>query len=71
MSNGNVASTNGSTLVVQYAGGSQTVTVPPNTPVTQIKQVSKLLAAGDQVVVVATKRSDGSLVSGKALLTTK
>jgi hypothetical protein len=71
MSNGSVASTNGSTLVVQYAGGSQTVTVPPSTPVTEIKQVSKPLAVGDQVVVIATKGSDGSLVSGKALLTTK
>lgn len=71
MSNGSVASTNGSTMVVQYAGGSQTVTIPPNTPVTEIKLVSKPLAVGDQVVVVATKASDGSLVSGKALLTTK
>jgi hypothetical protein len=68
MSNGNVASTNGSTLVVQYAGGSQNVTVPPTTPVTEIKLVQQPLAAGDKVVVVAKKGTDGSLSSNKALL---
>jgi hypothetical protein len=69
MSNGNVASTNGSTLVVQYAGGSQTITVPPNTPVTEIKVVSKALAAGDRVVIPATRAADGSLSTNRALLT--
>ena len=71
MSNGTVSNANGSTLVVQYAGGSQNVTVPANTPVTELKPVSKALATGDRVVVIATKRSDGSLASNKALLTPK
>jgi hypothetical protein len=71
MSNGSVASTNGSTLVVQYAGGSQTVTVPPKTPVSEIKLAAKPLAVGDQVVFVATKASDGSLTSSKALVMKK
>lgn len=69
MSNGNVASTNGSTIVVQYAGGSQTITVPAGTPVTQLKQISKPLAAGDQVVVLATRGADGALTGNRALLT--
>lgn len=69
MSNGNVASTNGSTMVVQYAGGSQKVTVPPNTPVTELKQISKALAAGDSVVIVAKRSADGSLTSDKAIST--
>ena len=69
MSNGNVSSTNGSSLVVQYAGGSQNVTVPPKTPVTELKQVSKPLAAGDSVVVVAKRAADGTLVSDKAIST--
>lgn len=69
MSNGNVASTNGSTIVVQYAGGSQTITVPAGTPVTQLKQISKPLAAGDKVVVLATRRADGALTANRALLT--
>jgi len=53
MSNGNVSSTNGSSLVVQYAGGSQNLTVPPNTPVTELKIAPRKLAAGDQVAVLA------------------
>jgi len=68
MSNGSVASTNGSTLVVQYAGGTTTVTVPPRTPVTEIKPISKTLAAGDQVIVIAKHHSDGRLTSQKVML---
>lgn len=71
MSNGSVASTTGSTLVVQYPGGSTNVTVPPNTPVTEIRLVSKPLAVGDRVVVVATKRADGSLASNRVMLAGK
>jgi hypothetical protein len=67
MSNGNVSSTNGTSLVVQYAGGSQTVTVPPNTPVTEFKIASRDLAAGDQVAVLVKKASDGSLTASQAL----
>ena len=71
MSNGNVSSTNGSSLVVEYAGGSQNVTVPPNTPVTEFKLVSKNLAVGDQVAVLAKKAPDGSLTAGAGLSTAK
>ena len=71
MSNGNVSSTNGSSLVVQYSGGSQNVIVPPNTPVTELKIVSRDLAAGDQVAVLAKKASDGSLTADKAISTAK
>ena len=68
MSNGNVANASGSTLDVQYAGGSQKVTVPPNTPVTQIKATSKSLSVGDQVAIPAKKAPDGSLSTSKVLL---
>jgi hypothetical protein len=71
MSNGKVSSTNGTSLVVQYAGGSQSVTVPPSTPVTELKIATKNLAAGDQVAIVATKAPDGSLTSGKAISTAR
>jgi hypothetical protein len=71
MSNGNVSSTNGTSLVVQYAGGSQNVTVPPNTPVTELKVTTKNLAAGDQVAILATKAADGSLTADKAISTSK
>jgi hypothetical protein len=71
MSNGNVSSSNGSSLAVQYAGGSQTVTVPPNTPVTELKLASKNIAVGDQVAVMAKKAADGSLTSDEAVSTAK
>jgi len=68
MSNGNVTNATGSTLEVQYAGGSQQVTVPPNTRVTQLKPVSKQLATGDQVVVTAKKAADGTLSTNRVML---
>jgi hypothetical protein len=68
MSNGNVTNATGSTLEVQYAGGSQTVTVPPNTRVTQLKPVSKQLSTGDQVVVTAKKAADGTLSTNRVML---
>ncbi len=71
MSNGSVASSNGSSLVVQYRGGSLTVVVPPNTEVTRIRPSTRSLAAGDQVVVPASKAADGSLTTDKALLSGK
>jgi hypothetical protein len=71
MSNGSVASTTGSTTVVQYAGGSTKVVVPPNTPVTEIKPVSRSLAVGDRIIVVATKGADGALVSNRVMLAGK
>lgn len=71
MSNGTVAGANGSKLVVQYAGGSQNVTVPANVTVTAIKPVPKTLGAGDHVVMIAKRQSDGSLASNRALITAK
>jgi uncharacterized protein DUF5666 len=71
MSNGNVSSTNGTSLVVQYAGGSQNVTVPPNTPVTELKLSPKAIAVGDQVAVLATKSADGTLTADKAVSTAR
>ena len=71
MSNGNVSSTKGSSLVVQYAGGSQNVTVPPKTPVTELKLASKAIAAGDKVAVLAKRAPDGSLTADKAISTAK
>jgi hypothetical protein len=47
------------------------VTVPPNTPVTELKLASKNLAVGDQVAVLATKSADGSLTTDKAISTAK
>lgn len=71
MSNGTVASATPSTLVVQYAGGSQNVAVPPNTPVTEIKRVARPIVAGENVVVFARKQSDGSLLASRVLIASK
>jgi hypothetical protein len=71
MSNGSVSSTTGSSLVVEYAGGSQSVTVPPNTPVTELKLASRGVTPGDQVALLAKKAPDGSLTADKAISTTR
>lgn len=71
MTNGNVSGDKGSTMVVTYAGGSQTVEVPPNTPVTELRIATKGLSVGDQVIVMATKAADGSLSADKALSTSR
>ena len=68
MSNGSVANASDSTLVVQYSGGSTTVTVPRNTPVTELKATSRSLKAGDRVVVPVSREADGSLSSDKVLM---
>jgi hypothetical protein len=68
MSNGSVAGATGSSFVVTYSGGSQHVTVPPNTPVTAIKQSSKSLAPGENVFVLTKRSSDGKLLATGALL---
>ena len=71
MSNGTVASATPSTLVVQYAGGSQNVAVPPNTRVTEIKRVARPIVSGENVVVFARKQSDGSLLASRVLIASK
>jgi hypothetical protein len=71
MSNGKVSSTSGTTLVVQYAGGSQTVTVPPNTPVTELQLSSKNVAVGDRLAVMAKRNANGSLTADKAVSTAR
>jgi hypothetical protein len=52
-------------------GSRMMATVPPNTPVTELKLVSKTLAAGDQVAVLAKKSPDGSFAADKAISTAK
>jgi hypothetical protein len=71
MSNGTVSSANGGTIVVTYAGGSQSIDVPPSTPVTAIKETSKQPLAGDQVVVVSKRGDSGALTATAILLVSK
>lgn len=69
MSNGSVRREGESTLVVHYRGGSQTVTVPPGTHVTELTAATREPAVGDQVVLLAKRRPDGSLATDKAVST--
>jgi hypothetical protein len=78
MTNGSVSSTGsrmtngtvqkqggGQTIVVQYKDGSQTITVPPGTEVTQIVPKQQKLEAGDTIYAATEKASDGTLTTNK------
>jgi hypothetical protein len=68
MTNGTVQTGNDRTLVVQYQDGAQTISVPPNTPVNEIKPERVRLEAGDVVYAATTKQSDGTLTSNKVFV---
>ena len=65
MTNGVVQKGSGTTLVVRYQGGSQTVSVPPNVPVTQVAPASVTLEAGDTVFAVTVPQANGKLATSK------
>jgi hypothetical protein len=71
MSNGSVKRTDASTLTVQYQGGVQKVTVPPDTPVNEFQLSVTKPVAGDRVFLWARKDSDGSFSSSKGILAGK
>src|ERR1700751_6255585 len=47
MTNGTVQKSNGTTLVVYYKDGAETVSGPPNVPVTEVAREKVTLADGD------------------------
>ena len=66
MTNGTVQKQGGGqTIVVQYKDGSQTITVPPGTEVTQIVPKQQKLEAGDTVYAATEKGPDGTLTTNK------
>lgn len=66
MTNGTVQKQGGGqSIVVQYKDGSQTITVPPGTEVTQIVPKQQKLEAGDTVYAATEKGSDGTLTTNK------
>jgi hypothetical protein len=66
MTNGTVQKQGGGqTIVVQYQNGSQTITVPPGTEVTQIVPKQQKLEPGDTVYAVTDKGADGTLTTDK------
>jgi hypothetical protein len=68
MTNGTVQKGRGTTLVVHYQDGAQTISVPPNVPVTLVAPEKVTLAAGDTVFVATEKLADGTLTTNKILL---
>jgi hypothetical protein len=68
MTNGTVQKGNGTTLVVHYQEGSQTISVPPNVPVTEVAPQKVTFSQGDVVYAATQKLPDGTLVTDKIFL---
>jgi hypothetical protein len=65
MTNGTVEKGSGTTLVVCYQDGSQTISVPPNVPVTEVAPEKVTFSPGDVVYATTQKLPDGTLVTNK------
>ena len=67
MTNGTVRKGGGTTLVVHYQDGAQTISVPPNVPVTEAVPVKMTLTQGDTIYVATTGQTNGPLTTDKIL----
>jgi hypothetical protein len=65
MTNGTAQKGSGSTLVVRYHGGAQTISVPANVPVTEVTPEQVALGAGDTVYLTTDKLPNGTLTANK------
>ena len=65
MTNGVVQKGSATTLVVRYQDGSQTISVPPNVPVTQVAPGDVTLEAGDAVYAVTVQQANGKLATSR------
>jgi hypothetical protein len=65
MTNGTVQKSGGTTLVVKYQDGSQTISVPPNVRVTEVAPQTVTFSPGDVVYATTEKLRDGTLVTDK------
>ena len=65
MTNGTVQKSGGTTLVVNYQDGSQTISVPPGVPVTEVAPQEVTFSPGDVVYATTQKLPDGTLVTDK------
>jgi hypothetical protein len=68
MTNGTVQKGSGTTLVVRYQDGSQTISVPPNVPVTEVAPEKVTFSEGDVVYAATQKLADGTLTTDKIFL---
>src|SRR5580698_9122898 len=65
MTNGSVEKGGGSTLVVRYQDGSQTISIPAGIPVTLVAKEPVTLGAGDTIYAPTEKLPDGKLTTNK------
>src|SRR5580698_4473423 len=65
MTNGSVEKGGGSTLVVRYQDGSQTISIPAGVPVTLVAKEKVTLGAGDIIYAPTEKLPDGTLTTDK------
>jgi hypothetical protein len=65
MTNGSVEKGGGSTLVVRYQDGSQTISIPAGVPVTLVAKEPVALGAGDVIYAPTEKLPDGTLTTNK------
>src|SRR5260370_1373255 len=68
MTNGTVQKGSGTTLVVHYQDGAQTISVPPLVPVTEVAKEKVRLAAGDTVYAATEKLPNGTLTTNKVFV---
>lgn len=68
MTNGTVQKGHGTTLVVHYQDGAQTISVPADVPVTQVVPGDVYLVPGDTVYAATTKQFNGTLTTNKIFL---
>jgi len=68
MTNGTVQKGSGTTLVVRYQDGSQTIFIPPNVPVAEVAPEKVTLSEGDVVYAATEKLPDGTLATDKIFL---
>jgi hypothetical protein len=68
MTNGTVQKGTGTTLVVQYQDGAETVSVPPNVSVTEVAPAKVTFAAGDTVYAATKKLPNGTITTDKVFL---
>jgi hypothetical protein len=65
MTNGTIQKSGGATLVVNYQDGSQTISVPPNVPVTLVAPQRVAFNPGDVVYAATQKLPDGTVETDK------
>jgi hypothetical protein len=65
MTNGSVEKGGGSTLVVRYQDGSQTISIPAGVPVTLVAKEPVTLGAGDIIYAPTEKLPEGTLTTNK------